>query len=96
MKSKSIKKVLIYASLFPLIAGCVAVWGGSYNIKEENEAGITIQYDTALNSSAMMQRMAKTHCEKFNKKAEVVNAKMPGLMLGIIEEKYACVENSTN
>ena len=39
--------------------------------------------------------MAITHCNNFDKTAEVINAKMPGLLLGIIEEKYACVEKST-
>jgi hypothetical protein len=94
MRMKSMERVSIYVLLLTLLAGCAAAWGGSYNIKEKSETGITIQYDTALNSSPMMQKMARTHCEKFNKATEVVSAKMPGLLLGIIEEKYACIEKS--
>jgi hypothetical protein len=87
------KKLVVCFSMVATIAGCVAVWGSSYKIIEKNDSGITFQYDTALNSSAMMQKMASIHCEKFDKKAEVLDAKMPGLLLGIIEEKYACVEH---
>ena len=65
------------------------------SLKEQSKEGITIQYETALTSSAMIQKMAITHCNNFDKTAEVINAKMPGLLLGIIEEKYACVEKST-
>lgn len=88
-----IKKLVVCFLMAATLTGCVAVWGSSYKIKEENESGITFQYDTALNSSAMMQKMASMHCEKYGKKADVIDAKMPGLLLGIIEEKYACVEN---
>ena len=95
MKSFIVKRIFLYISILSILTGCAAVWGGSYKIKEENEFGVTFQYDSALNSSAMMQKMAMKHCEKSNKKAEIQSARMPGLLLGIIEEKYSCVEKTT-
>ena len=74
------------------INGCVAVWGDSYKVKEKNENEIIFQYDSGINSSGMMQKMASEHCQRFGKEAEIVDAGMPGILLGIIEEKYACIE----
>lgn len=74
------------------LTGCAALWGGSYFVPEKNGKGIVIQYDTALTSSIMMQKIATKHCNNYNKKIEIIDSRMPGIMLGIIEEKYACID----
>ncbi|MES3022479.1 MAG: hypothetical protein V4857_12945 [Pseudomonadota bacterium] len=73
------------------VSGCVTVWGEAHKVKSEDENGIKIQYDSSLTSSARTSAMARNHCKKFGKTAEPMSAKMPGLLLGIIEETYACV-----
>jgi hypothetical protein len=89
------KRMSLCIMLLPILTGCVAAWGGAHKVKEQNESGITIQYDSALTSSAMIQKMAINHCDSLGKTAEIIDAKMPGLLLGIIEENYACVQKTS-
>lgn len=83
------------AVLGTLLSGCVAVWGGSYKITSADESGMTVQYDKALASSAKMAALARAHCKQFGKIAEPDDARMPGALLGIIEERYSCVKSSS-
>ena len=73
------------------LTGCVAIWGEAHKVVSEDASGIKIQYDRGLTSSARTTAIARNHCKKFGKVAESVSAEMPGLLLGIIEEEYACV-----
>ena len=50
-----------------------------------------IQYDSALTSSVRTARLASEHCAKYDREAAPVDAGMPGVLLGIIEETYDCV-----
>lgn len=74
-----------------LLGGCVAVWGGATNIVHADSNGIKIQYDSGLTSSARTTAMAREHCKKYGKIAEPLNAEMPSVLIGIIEETYSCV-----
>lgn len=81
---------LVVAAMIPL-SGCVAVWGAAHKVVSADENGIKIQYDPFSTSSVRATVLAKEHCKKFSKIAEPVNSEMPGVLLGIIEETYACV-----
>lgn len=85
------KSIIIALALALTCSGCVAVWGQSYKITVQDSNNITIRYDTALTSSPSIQKIAKTHCNQFNKSIEILYSKMPGFLLGIIEESYSCV-----
>lgn len=74
-----------------ILSGCVATWGDSKKIVRADEAGIVIHYDNAMFSSGGAKMLADQHCAKFGKKAEIVDAQMPGLLVGIIAEEYRCV-----
>jgi hypothetical protein len=86
------KKIMVVTSLTLVLQGCVAVWGQAHNVTQADETGFTVQYDKALTSTARTSKLAKEHCEKYGLVAEPVDAKMPGLLLGIIEERYNCVK----
>lgn len=86
------KKILILPVL--LLSGCVAAWGGAHNIVHSDQNSITIQYDSMVTSSVRASILARQHCNKTGKVAEPVSAEMPGLLLGIIEEKYNCIDKS--
>lgn len=81
--------LLLASALF--LTGCVTVWGEAHKVISEDANGIKIQYDSGLTSSARTSAIARNHCKKFGKVAEPMSAEMPGLLLGIIEETYACV-----
>jgi len=74
-----------------LFCGCVAIWGGAHNVVHSDESSITIQYDNMATSSVRAGILARQHCNKYGKEAEPVSAEMPGLLIGIIEEKYICI-----
>lgn len=95
MSLHTVRHALI--SLFFLVAltSCVAVWGEAHKVVESDTNGIKIQYDSALTSTARASFLAKEHCQKYGKIAEPINAKMPGLLFGIIEESYLCVPPPT-
>jgi hypothetical protein len=76
-----------------VLSGCVAVWGQAHNVVSADESGITIQYDRSLTSTARTQVLAREHCKKFGKSAEPASAEMPGILLGIIEERYLCIDS---
>ena len=73
------------------MSGCVAAWGDSKKVTRANEAGIAIQYDNAMFSSAGAKMIADKHCAEFGKIAEIEDVQIPGVLLGIIQETYSCV-----
>lgn len=87
------KKPLFMLLVATFLTGCVAVWGQAHKVTKADETGFTVQYDKALTSTARTSRLAKEHCAKHGLVAESVDAKMPGMLLGIIEESYACVKS---
>jgi hypothetical protein len=59
---------------------------------QRHEYEIIIQYDTTMTSSTRTAAIAIEHCKQFGRSAEPVDAAMPVVLLGIIEEKpYSCV-----
>ena len=74
------------------ISGCaVASWGAAHKVKFADENTFVVQYDTALTSSVRTQRLAEEHCQKYGRTAKAMDARMPGISFGIIEETYDCV-----
>ena len=84
------KNLLLTLSPFALV-GCAVVWGGAHKIVSADDNGIKIQYDTSLTSSVRTAAIAREHCKKLGKVAEPISAEMPGLLIGIVEEKYDCI-----
>jgi len=85
--------VFIFVAVLPL-SGCVAIWGAAHKVVSADENSINIQYDKTLTSSARASALAREHCKKFGKLSEPIEAKMPGILFGIIEESYACIQNA--
>lgn len=85
------KRYLLLSIGLLTVSGCVAVWQGAHKVKFADENTFVIQYDSALTSSVRTARLATEHCAKYDRKAVAVDAGMPGIMLGIIEETYDCV-----
>lgn len=92
--SGTFTSLLLFAPV--LLTGCVAVWGEAHKVVSADSNGIKIQYDTALTSSARTAMLARVHCKKFGKTSEPVEAEMPGLLIGIMEESYECIENASS
>ena len=74
------------------LSGCVAAWGAAHKVKFADENTFVVQYDTALTSAVRTQSLATKHCAQYGRVAKAVDSKMPGVLLGIIEETYDCVE----
>lgn len=75
-----------------VLSGCAAGWGAAHKVKFADENTFVVRYDTALASSVRTQALASEHCAKYNRVPKAADAKMPGILLGIIEETYDCVE----
>jgi len=84
-------KISVFLVAGLALTGCVAAWGDSKEIKRADEAGLVIQYDSALFSSAGAAKIAGDHCAGYGKQAEIQDVQMPGLLVGIIQETYACI-----
>lgn len=85
------KKYLLLSFTLLAFSGCVAAWNGAHKVKFADENTFVIQYDKALTSSVRTARLASEHCAKYDREAVAVDAGMPGMLLGIIEETYDCV-----
>jgi hypothetical protein len=86
-----LKKYLLLTIGLLTASGCVAVWQGAHKVKFADENTFVIQYDSSLTSSVRTARLATEHCAKYDRKAVAVDAGMPGVLLGVIEETYDCV-----
>ena len=84
------KTIIVNTLIVAFLSGCAAVWGGAHSVKRADENYFVVQYDKALTSSVRTKKLAREHCGKYGKKAVEDDAKMPGLLLGIIEETYKC------
>jgi hypothetical protein len=91
--SKRINFYCLAALVFSL-PGCVAAWGDSKKVTRADESAFIIQYDNALYSSAGAKMMADQHCAKYARSAQIQDVGMPGMLVGIIQETYACVPGS--
>ena len=80
--------------VFLTLVGCAAVWGAAHKVVRADENSISIQYDPMFTSTVRATVLAKEHCKKYGKIAEPVKSEMPGVLLGIIEETYECMEPS--
>ena len=85
------KKYILLTAGMLATSGCVATWGAAHKVKFADENTFVVQYDTALTSSVRTARLATEHCAKYDRKAVAVDAGMPGILLGIIEETYDCI-----
>ena len=90
-RETELKRYLLLTIGLLTVSGCVAVWQGAHKVKFADENTFVIQYDSALTSSVRTAKLATEHCAKYDRKAVAVDAGMPGIMLGIIEETYDCV-----
>lgn len=92
MALKTASAITFAALVTVSISGCVALWGKSYNEAKSDANGISLQYDHSLSSTSEMTAIANQHCQKYGKTAKLDSSKMPGVMVGIIEESYSCVK----
>lgn len=74
--------------ILPLCTGCVALWGGSYNVAASNSNAVTIEFDPAVVNLPAALRAAQTECEKFGRDA-VLSSTSRGNR-GILVNTYRC------
>ena len=83
-------QILTLASLSLLtVTGCVAAWGGAYNVALANEGGITIEFDPLVISIPEISAIAQEHCSKIGRNALLDNQGDGNL--GIKVNTYRCV-----
>lgn len=80
------KLCALFAAL--AVAGCAAVWGGSYNVVTKTPSSIVIEYDHALVMVSTLQKAAQEHCEGHGKNA-VLSSSVRSAP-GIIMQTYLC------
>ncbi|PKU25115.1 hypothetical protein [Telmatospirillum siberiense] len=79
------------------LSGCVAVWGGSYNVESEDANGGAIRYDHVVISARAVQVKAGEICAKYQKIA-VIQVERGSVILpgGSVDEiTFACVPPTT-
>jgi hypothetical protein len=80
-------KVLFVVTTF-LLAGCVAVWGKSYNVALANSRSVVIEYDPAVVNLPALLAAGQDNCDKFGRDA-VLDSVTSG-NLGIKVNTYRC------
>jgi len=71
------------------LAGCVAAWGGAYNVALKNSNSIVIEYDRAVANMVTILSVAQEHCDEFSKDA-LLQSQTEG-NIGIYVNTYKCV-----
>ncbi len=71
------------------LAGCVAVWGGAYDVDSADPTSVAIKYDAHFTSVGNIERVAQTSCGRFDKVA-VSEAESTSLW-GITTARFACI-----
>lgn len=51
------------------LSGCVAVWGGAYNIVSETPDSVTIKYDKTFTNLAAVEQVADGSCRAVGRRA---------------------------
>lgn len=75
--------------VLPLIsAGCVAAWGGSYNVAAANSRSVVIEYDPVVVNMPALLQAAQSACDEYGKDA-VLDRTDKG-NLGIRVNTYRC------
>lgn len=87
MSNHSIKLITLGAVLIPC-AGCVAVWGQSFNIAMANSRSVTIEYDPVVVNMPSLLKAAQNECDKYGKDAVLDNTSNGNL--GIRVNMYRC------
>lgn len=87
MPNHSVKLVGLGSVLF-LCAGCVAVWGQSYNVAMANSRSVVIEYDPVVVNMPSMLQAAQNECDKYGKDAVLDNTGSGNL--GIRVNTYRC------
>lgn len=77
-----------------LLSGCVAVWGGSYQIESQTPEAIIVQYDTNFIDESDVQKLASEHCQTVHKTA-LLQAHDTN-MWNISTEKFLCQKPSSS
>ncbi len=72
------------------LAGCVAVWGGAYDIDAADAASVAIKYDAHFTSAGNIRQVAQASCERYDKVA--VSRQELTSLWGITTARFACVE----
>lgn len=87
MLNQSVKFVAAGAA-FLLCAGCVAVWGQSYNIAMANSRSVVVEYDPVVVNMPSLLQAAQNECDKYGKDA--VFDSTGSSNLGIRVNTYRC------
>lgn len=74
------------------LAGCVAVWGSSWHVENENPSGVTIRYDAALINGQAVQGHAGEICAKYQKDAVLLDRRDGVILQGgsVSEVRFSC------
>ncbi len=87
MNKKSLT-ILTALSLAVFCAGCVAVWGKSYNVAMANSRSVVIEYDPMVANVPAMLQAAQASCDQYKKDAVLSN--VTGGNMGIRVNTYKC------
>ena len=87
----ALSRAILLSALFS-IAGCVAVWGSSYNVALANSRSIVIEYDRAVVSVPQILGVAQQHCDKYG--ADAILDSVAGGNIGIVVNTYMCIERA--
>lgn len=70
------------------LAGCVAVWGNSYNVASSNSRSVTVEFDPLLVNMGAVMNAAQSECAKYGKDA-VLDSSTEG-NIGVTVNTYRC------
>lgn len=87
-------KRIVLMGVFLASAGCVVVWGKSYNVALANSRSVVVEYDPVLVNLSAMLGVAQAECDKFSKDA-VLDSTTSG-NLGILVNTYRCESRSAD
>jgi hypothetical protein len=62
-------KAGLMLSIAGALGGCVAIWGSAYKIASENADSVAIRYDAHFISRGDVDKLAQTHCARFDRAA---------------------------
>lgn len=86
--TKRMTKLSVLAVVLLGCAGCVAVWGQSYNVALANSRSVVIEFDPVVVNLPALMKAAQDECDRYGKDA-VLDSVSNG-NLGIRVNTYRC------
>jgi hypothetical protein len=73
-RARQLRKAVLIGSVTFALSGCVAVWGGPYEIESQTADAVAIKYDGHFIGRDAIDEIAQKQCALYSRRADLKSA----------------------